>query len=321
MIRIAVTGSSGFVGQAIIKLLEQDPEVEQIVAVDVAPTLDNSKVAWIKADVRDVTLGAQLKAARVNALMHLAFIIEARGKPERMFDINVNGTANVIRAAAEAGVDRFLMMSSLAIYGAWPDNPQLLTEDMLPRPNPDDPYGQHKLKAEWMCHSFAEEHPDVAMTIMRPCGIMGPKVSAHYLTSMMQAPFLPLPSRGRGSAQFIHVDDVARLAVLLMKKRARGIYNAAESSTLPWRSIYEKLGRPIISLPRWLLDNILGFLWRLKLLPIIPVQMAMVSYPAVLSSERAQRVFGFEARYNIQTTLQQTMDSLWQAFPLKRRPK
>lgn len=322
MIRIAVTGSSGFVGQAIIKLLEEDPEVEQIVAVDVAPTVDSSKVVWIKADVRDATLGAQLKTAGVNALMHLAFIIEARGNPERMFDVNVNGTANVLKAAAEAGVDRFLMMSSLAIYGAWPDNPQLLTEEMLPRPNPEDPYGQHKLKAEWMCHSFAEEHPEVAMTIMRPCGIMGPKISAHYITTMMRAPFLPLPRRGRGSAQFIHVEDVARLAVILVKKRARGIYNAAEASTLPWRSIYEKLGRPIISLPRWLLDNLLAFLWRLKLLPIIPVQMAMVSYPAVLSGERAQRVFGFVAYYNIQTTLEQTIDSLRQAFPpLKRRRK
>ena len=48
----------------------------------------------------------------------------------------------------------------------------------------------------------------------------------------------------------------------------------------------------------------------------------MVSYPAVLSGERAQRVFGFVAYYNIQTTLEQTIDSLRQTFPpLKRRRK
>ncbi|MCE5259497.1 MAG: NAD-dependent epimerase/dehydratase family protein, partial [Chloroflexi bacterium] len=228
------------------------------------------------------------------------------------------GTANVLKAAAEAYVDRFLMMSSLAIYGVWPDNPELLTEDMIPRPNPEDAYGQHKLKAEWLCHAFAEEHPEVAMMIMRPCGIMGPKISANYILTMARAPFLPLPRRARGAAQFIHVDDVASLAVLLIKQRARGIYNAAEPSTLPWREIYEKLGRPIVALPRWFLSRLLTALWRLKLLPVIPVQMEMVSYPAVLSAERARRNLGFEAHYNIQVTLEQTLESLRQHLPPKK---
>ncbi|MHB9033911.1 MAG: NAD-dependent epimerase/dehydratase family protein [Anaerolineae bacterium] len=321
MLRIAVTGSSGFVGQVVIKQLTADPEVEAIFAIDIAPSSDHPKVTWIKADVRDPALGGILKQAAINALAHLAFIIEARGNPERMYDVNVNGTANVLKAAAEAHVDRFLMMSSLAIYGAWPDNPDLLTEECLPRPNPEDAYGQHKLKAEWMCHAFAEEHPEVAMAIIRPCGIMGPHISANYILSMVKAPFLPLPRRARGSAQFIHVDDVARLTVLLLKQRARGIYNAAEPSTLPWRSIYERLGRPVIALPRWFLNRMLAFLWRLKLLPVIPVQMEMVSYPAVLSGDRARTVFGFQARYNIQTTLDQTLESLHQLIPVKRRRK
>jgi len=317
--RVAVTGSSGFVGQAIVARLISDPAVEAVFAVDIAPSHDNAKVTWIKADVRDESLPAQLKAAGVDTIIHLAFIIESRGNPELMYDVNVNGTANVLKAAAEAYVDRFLFLSSLAIYGAWPDNPKLLTEDLLPRPNPEDAYGQHKLKAEWMCHAFAEEHPEVAMAIMRPCGIMGPKITASYIVMMMKAPFLPLPLRARGVAQFIHVDDVARLAVLLVKERARGIYNAAESSTLPWRSIYQKLGRPIISLPRWLLDQMLRLLWKTKLLPIIPVQMAMISYPTILSGERARSHYGFTARYDIHDTLDQTIKSLRSAFPKHRK--
>jgi len=319
--RVAITGSSGFVGQAIVAQLVQDPEVEAIFAVDLVPSQDNNKVTWIKADVRDETLATQLKAAGIDTLIHLAFIIEPRGNPERMYDVNVNGTANVLRAAAEAHVSTFLFLSSLAIYGVWPDNPELLTEDLLPRPNPEDAYGQHKLKAEWMCHAFASEHPEVAMAIMRPCGIMGPKISASYIQTMLKAPFLPLPRKARGAAQFIHVDDVARLAVLLVKKRARGIYNAAEPSTMPWRAVYEKLGRPIISLPRWFLNRLLTLLWKIKLLSVIPVQMEMISFPAVLSGERAHRSLGFTATHDIHDTLEQTMMSLRSLPPRRRKSK
>mgnify|MGYP000950160585 CR=1 FL=1 len=318
MLRIALTGSSGFVGKAIIRQLVDDPEVDKILALDLAPCEDHPKVTWLNTDVRDPVLAEQFMSFGVNAVIHLAFIIEPKGKPDLMYDVNVNGTANVLRAAAASHADRFMMMSSLAIYGVWPDNPTLLTEDLVPRPNPDDAYGQQKLQAEFMCHAFAEEHPEVAMSIMRPCGIMGPKLGANYLLMMLKAPFLPLPQKARGRAQFIHVDDVARLASMLIKQRARGIFNAAERSTLPWRAIYELLGRPIVTMPRWLLSKLIGFLHRLRILPVIPSQMLMVSYPAVLSTERTAERVGFEAHYPIHTTLEQTVESLKQFIPIKR---
>jgi len=316
MIRLAVTGSSGYLGQEVVRVLEVDPEVERVLGLDVVPGPESEKTRFVRVDVRDPQLGRLLKEEKVNGIVHLAFIIEAARDPVRAREINVGGTANVLHAAAEAGVDRFVMMSSVAVYGAWPDNPVPLTEDLPPRPNPDDPYGQHKLQAEWLCRNFAEAHPEVAVAIMRPCGISGPRFTSPFLSTMQRAPFLPLPKGGRGLAQFIHERDAARLAVLLAKRRARGIFNGAGKGTLPWRAMYERLGKPIVTLPQRLLDGVLRLLWRLRLMPVLPVQMAMIAYPMIISGERAKRELGFEPQYTTRAALEATFASM---KPPKRR--
>ena len=310
MNRIAVTGSSGYLGQAVLCALEADPDVEQVLGLDVTPGPESEKIRFVRADVRDPDLGRPLKDEKISRVIHLAFIIDAARDPVRARDINVNGTANVLRAAAEAGVDRFLMTSSMAVYGAWPDNPVPLTEDLPPRPNPDDAYGQQKMQAEWLCRDFAEAHPGVAMSIMRPCAISGPNFRTPFLEVMRRAPFLPLPKNGRGAAQFIHENDAARLIALMMKRKARGTFNGAGMGTMPWRTIYERLGKPIVELPLRLLNRVLGLLWRLKLLPIVPVQMAMMAHPMILSGERASRILGFQPQYATDAVMQATFSSI-----------
>ena len=61
--------------------------------------------------------------------MHLAFILNPSHDEELMYDVDVNGTHNVLEAAAEAGIGQVLVTSSTVAYGAFPDNPVPLTED------------------------------------------------------------------------------------------------------------------------------------------------------------------------------------------------
>ena len=308
--RIAVTGCSGYLGQALLRALEEDPQIDQVVGLDLQPCQETEKTRFVRADVRDPKLGQVLKTAGVNAIVHLAFVIEAAREPSTARDVNVNGTANVLRAAAEAGVSTFLMTSSMAVYGAWADNPELLTEDMPPRPNSDDAYGQQKVQAEWLCRDFAEAHPKMAVSVMRPCAISGPNFRTPFLEVMRKAPFLPLPKGGRGSAQFIHEDDAARLIVLMVKQNARGTFNGVGRGTMRWRSIYESLGKPIVELPQRLLSRVLGMLWRIRVMPILPVQTAMIAYPMVLSGDRARRLLGFRPKYTTSAAMQATFSCL-----------
>ena len=63
-----------------------------------------------------------------DTIIHLAFIINPL-HDKKIYDIDVNGTKNVMRAGIEAGVKKFVITSSTMVYGAWEDDPEWLTEE------------------------------------------------------------------------------------------------------------------------------------------------------------------------------------------------
>src|ERR671920_1164903 len=83
-----------------------------------------------RLDVRDRDgVRAVLERARADALVHLAFILNPSHDEHLMYDVDVNGTHNVLEAAGRAGTEQVLVTSSAVAYGAFPDNPVALSED------------------------------------------------------------------------------------------------------------------------------------------------------------------------------------------------
>jgi UDP-glucose 4-epimerase len=142
---VAITGAAGYVGGRLLARLLDEPDVETVVGLDVGP-LPTGPERFIpyRRDVRDPSLADILARHRVDTLVHTAFVLYPPPRRLRqMAHINVNGTENVLRAAAQAGVRHAIFLSSTTVYGAWPDNPIPLTEEHPPRPNPDYPYAVH----------------------------------------------------------------------------------------------------------------------------------------------------------------------------------
>src|SRR5579863_8492174 len=130
MQKIAVTGCASRFARVLLPLLEADPNIEQIIGIDlVPPTGTQGKLVFHQQDIRDP--GIKETLAGCETLFHLAFIV---GRPSSMTlaeaaSINLGGTWNTCRAAAEAGVRKLVVSSSIAAYGSLPDNPPLLFED------------------------------------------------------------------------------------------------------------------------------------------------------------------------------------------------
>lgn len=194
--KVLLTGASGFVGGAVASRLLSCPGTELTVAV-------RSKLGGIP-DCVSVTRIIELAGATdwrnslegVNAIIHTAarvhVMTDTSNDPLQAYrEVNVNGTLNLARQAAQAGVRRFLFVSSIKVNGEATQPGQPFSADDVP--SPLDPYGVSKLEAEQGLREI-EAQTGMEVVIVRPPLVYGPGVKANF-ASMMRwvARGIPLP--------------------------------------------------------------------------------------------------------------------------------
>jgi nucleoside-diphosphate-sugar epimerase len=188
-VTIAITGGTGFVGQALIDLAQRRGVSLRSLARKV-PT-DQRGVEWVSGDLGDTDALARLVDG-TEAVLHIAGQVRARDV-SKFEAANVTGTLNVIEAALAARVPRFVFVSSLAAR-----EPELSA------------YGASKARAEKLVMASPLD-----WTIIRPPAVYGPRDGEMLdLFKMANRGIVPMPSQGHAS--MIHVGDLARflLAVL-----------------------------------------------------------------------------------------------------------
>ncbi len=165
MKNILITGVSGYIGNKLAHALDGEDDVAAIVGLDIRePAHPPAKLTFIKMDVRD-PLEPVLRRYEINVVAHLAFIIPP---------MHITGMTNVLASCAAAGVDHFLYTSSTTAYGFHPDNAVPMTEDSPLRGNEDLTYAKNKREIEALVKTFKDEHPEIGVTVLRPCFVVGP---------------------------------------------------------------------------------------------------------------------------------------------------
>ena len=218
--RYLVTGGSGYIGGRLVERLGEREDTERILIADVRPPHSfRPRTEWAELDVRDAAATRDVIAReRPDVLVHLAFVLNPIKDEQRMYDIDVNGTHNVLEAASAAGVEHVLVTSSTTAYGAFPDNPIPITEDWPVRGVAAFEYARDKTESDRLCQLWALRHPERTMTIVRPCIVFGPNVDNYLVRIWTKAPFQPdFGGNLDQLIQFVHEDDLVDALVGLLE--------------------------------------------------------------------------------------------------------
>lgn len=187
---LAITGGTGFVGQAVLDVLARKKVLARSLARSV-PNEPRPYVEWVQGSLDDPGALAQLVAG-TEAVIHIAGLTTSHD-PAELDRANAAGTLAVVEAARAAGVPRIVFVSSLAAR-----EPALSA------------YGVSKAKAETIVAASGMD-----WTTVRPPGVYGPR-DKDYLDLFKAARWgvVPMPPPGRSS--LIHVHDLAELLLALV---------------------------------------------------------------------------------------------------------
>lgn len=307
--RILITGAAGYIGHQLGNRLAKDFFV---VGTDIRAR-DDLAFSVRSLDVRDPSLSELLLQERITHVVHLASILQASPDRARDYDIDVNGTRNVLDCCLKAGVKHITVTSSGAAYGYHPDNPAWIDEHDALRGNPEFAYSDHKRLIEEMLAEYRQAHPQLAQLIFRPGTVLGAE-TRNQITDLFMAPRI-LSLKGSDSPfVFIWDQDVIGAMEMGLRESKTGIFNMAGDGALTMGEIAQRLNKPLVTLPVWLVKAGLQIAkWRGK--PTGPEQVRFLLYRPVLSNRRLKEEFG----YRLAKTSAETFDFFMEHSGARRR--
>jgi UDP-glucose 4-epimerase len=248
--KILVTGGAGFIGSHIVEHFHKKAE---IVVLDnlrsgFKHNIANFDVKFIEGSVADINKVKQAVAG-VDYIFHLAAMIsvpESMDKPNECVEINTNGTLNVLRAAADAGVKKLVFSSSAAIYG---DNPTVPKKEIM-FPEPKSPYAVTKLDGEYYCKMFSTENW-LKTASLRYFNVFGPRQDPKsqyaaavpiFIYKAVRNETITIFGDGSQTRDFIYVKDIAAAnAHLATKSDYCGLCNAAYGNSITILELAKKI--------------------------------------------------------------------------------
>jgi len=308
--RYLITGGSGYIGTRLVELLSRREDTDKIVIADVVPPRGayQPKTEFERVDVRDRGgVHEALKRANPDVLVHLAFILNPSHDEAFMYEVDVNGTHNVLEAASAVGIRQVLVVTSAVAYGAFPDNPDPITEDHPVRGVARFSYARDKTESDRIVQLWALQHPDVVTAIVRPCIVFGPSVDNYLVRLWTKQPFAVDAGNLDGTIQFVHEDDVVEAISRLLLGRHAGQFNMSPEGLMTLRECAEVLDTTVRKMPLWAYRSLAKVMWRLRLSEAPPGQIDFALYPWIVSNEKLKSTLDWTPRYTSRETFEITM--------------
>ncbi|WP_172149249.1 UDP-glucose 4-epimerase family protein [Pseudomonas tumuqii] len=263
--RIVLTGASGFVGRCLLnELLEAEHQVTAVLRRQADGVDPRTSVQVIDDFARSLNWGALLNGQEI--VVHCAARVhvmnDTSSDPLTEFrKVNVEGTLNLARQAAAAGVRRFIFISSIKVNGEGTALAAPYRGDA--QPAPADPYGISKMEAEQGLRALAVE-TGMAVVIIRPVLVYGPGVKANFLSMMSWLhKGVPLPFGAiHNRRSLVALDNLVDLIVTCIDHPAAAnqTFLVSDGEDLSTSELLRRmgvaLGKParLLPVPSWMLE-------------------------------------------------------------------
>lgn len=244
---IAITGLGSYFGQRLALRLQAQPRPPIVVGLDLRrPYRLEGQVRFHRVDLTDPAAGSRLAEVlareRVEAVVHAAFRRDPTPDLEYDHELETVGSLHVMNACAAAKVSRLVWLSSTMLYGPRPDNPNFLSEQHPLRGHPDAHSVRNRVESEGLLARWRERHPDVEVTVLRSCWVMGPTFEDHVVRHF-ESPVVPTLLGYDPLLQFVHEDDLLDALARAVLERHPGVYNLVGRGVLPLSTLLSLAGK------------------------------------------------------------------------------
>lgn len=212
---ILVTGGAGLLGKELItRLLNEGKQVRAIYNKTKLDNFDSKNLEQVQCNILDV-IGLEELMQGVDQVYHCAAVVNFNPKrKQEMFKVNIEGTANVVNAALDAGVKKMVFVSSVAALGRIRED-ELINETMnWTEETSNSSYGQSKYLAEMQVWRGIGEGLDAVM--VNPVIILGPGDWNGGSSQIFKSMYNEFPWYAEGTTGFVDVRDVVKAMIELM---------------------------------------------------------------------------------------------------------
>lgn len=298
---VLITGGAGFLGLHLANFLEK--KCRKLTLVDIAPFAEDEypgNYRLVQGDVRNEELMLRL-AQNQDVIIHAAAALPL-WKRKEIFDININGTRNILSAAQENTIKRLIYISSTAVYGIPHKHPVYETDPL----SGIGPYGESKIEAEKLC--FAAIKNGFPVTILRPKTFVG----SHRL-GVFEILFdwihdnkkIPVIGNGQNRYQLLDVEDLVEAIYLFMQKDKPSFNDVFNVGALEFRTVKQDLkdliaaassSSTILPTPAFPVKKALWLFEKLKLSPLYQWVYDTADKDSFVSIEKLAHVLVWKPR-------------------------
>jgi UDP-glucose 4-epimerase len=304
--RIVVFGATGNVGTSLLGALERDESVDSVLGVArrLPAARVDGKAEWARADITTDELAPLVRGA--DAVVHLAWAIQPSRDLAKLRRTNVDGSARVFRAVADAGVPALVYASSVGAYSPGPKD-RFVDESWPADGIPTSFYSRHKAEVEALLDRFEQEHPSVRSVRLRPALIFK-RESAEEQRRLFAGPFVPsslvrrglipfVPDVPRLRFQAVHSYDVGEAYRLASTRDAHGAFNVAAEPVIDPDVLARLLHARKVPVPAGVLRGAASVTWKLRLQPSPPGWIDVALQTPLLDASRARNELGWSPRF------------------------